>query len=72
MVAQLWLIAGVVLLAAEVISSELVLLVLGVAAVGAAGATCWAHRWRPGRPLVCMAATLLLAYLLHRLWVRSD
>lgn len=38
MVALLWLIAGVVLVAAEVISGDLVLLMLGVAALGAAGA----------------------------------
>ncbi|MEV0702779.1 NfeD family protein [Saccharopolyspora sp. NPDC050389] len=38
MVALLWLIAGVVLIGAEVISGELVLLMLGLAAIGAAGA----------------------------------
>ncbi|MEU5853168.1 NfeD family protein [Saccharopolyspora shandongensis] len=38
MVALVWLIAGVVLIAAEVISGELVLLMLGLAAMGAAGA----------------------------------
>ncbi|MEV0055878.1 NfeD family protein [Saccharopolyspora shandongensis] len=38
MVALLWLIAGVVLIVAEVISGELVLLMLGLAAMGAAGA----------------------------------
>lgn len=37
MAALLWLIAGVVLVAAEVISGELVLLMLGAAAVGTAG-----------------------------------
>ncbi|QIZ36509.1 NfeD family protein [Saccharopolyspora sp. ASAGF58] len=38
MVALVWLIAGVVLIVAEVISGELVLLMLGLAAMGAAGA----------------------------------
>ncbi|MEV0089016.1 NfeD family protein [Saccharopolyspora sp. NPDC050642] len=38
MVALLWLIAGVVLIGAEVVSGELVLLMLGLAAIGAAGA----------------------------------
>ncbi|MDR7304437.1 NfeD family protein [Haloactinomyces albus] len=37
MAALLWLIAGVILVAAEVISGELVLLMLGAAAIGTAG-----------------------------------